>query len=286
MSETPTYANAERHAFGDPKVPSFVNDAIQEIDRLTKFGRMVDLGFTLGKDLSTITNLFQHRLKGDHGANEGLETLRSLGAELAPYAAAELANDLAYLKSVLTIQYVTILETVVQDAVLFSLEHAPSVQNRDAIKRIEGPIVELLAASPSERAEFLAAALAHNMKASLKPGVGKFEALLDAVGLGGAIDEPVRRVLLELTAVRNVLVHRRRRADRRFCEGCPWLKFKPGDEVKVSTAMATRYRSATLYYLIEIILRWSRRDAVVIDTQRFETMKKAVIEKLLAEDAG
>lgn len=50
--------------------------------------------------------------------------------------------------------------------------------------------------------------LSRSLNADFKRGVGQFEAILDAIGLAGPVDPDVRRTLLELNEVRNVLVHR------------------------------------------------------------------------------
>src|SRR5215216_1861472 len=48
----------------------------------------------------------------------------------------------------------------------------------------------------------------------------------------GEVTTPVRRVLLELSEIRHVLVHRRGKADAKLVKDrCPWLPFKIGEEV-------------------------------------------------------
>lgn len=156
----------------------------------------------------------------------------------------------------------------------------PDVLRRDEVRRIKGPIAELLSASPVERAEFLANALAQEVKAPLQKGVGRFEALLQAVGLGGKVDRTVRDVLFELLSVRNVLVHRNGRVDARFLENCPWLGHRLGDNLRITAAMSERYRPATIYYLIEILIRWLKRDSSMTDISSLETVRENALKKV------
>src|SRR5688572_28403932 len=65
--------------------------------------------------------------------------------------------------------------------------------------------------APEDRANYLLDILEREVAAVLKPGVGRFEVLLESFGLSGAVPESVRRCLFELSQVRNVLVHRRGR---------------------------------------------------------------------------
>ena len=242
-----------------PPIPSFIAGAIDEIQRLTNFGRMVDLGFLLGANFPTLTSLFRRAVPDAPETSEGIATLISLGEELHEYAKEQSDAGMPYLRALLTIRYVTIMETVVQDAVTISLETVPSVLNQDEVRKIKGPVAELIAASAAERAEFFANALAQEVKAPLQTGIKRFEALLNAVGLGGPVDSAASRTVHELLQVRNVLVHRNGRADARFSKACPWLNIHPGEDLVVTSAMGERYRSVTLYYLIEIIKRWLHR---------------------------
>ena len=137
------------HPMGEstPPIPSFIAGAIDEIQRLTKFGRMVDLGFLLGSNFPTLTLLFQRAVADAPTASEGITTLISLGEELHEYAKEQSDAGMPYLRALLTIRYVTIMETVVQDAVVISLETVPSVLNQEEVRKIKGPVAELLAAT-------------------------------------------------------------------------------------------------------------------------------------------
>lgn len=267
-------------------VPQFFTDAIREIDRLTKFGRMTDLGFTIGATLSGWGEIISDRLKGTPASDEALRLFQGYADELQAFAKTESADDMAYLKSLLVVQYVTILESTVSEAIILSLETVPAVMQREKLSRLKGPLVEYGLASQSERAEFLAEALKLETNASLKVGVGRFEIVLDAVGLAGNVDDEVKRTILEMLQVRNVIVHRTRRVDKRIVERCPWLKLQIGTLLRVDGDMTARYRAAVIYYVAEIMLRWLSRAGETDGRSELEAAQNHALEKLRAKKAA
>lgn len=132
-------------------------------------------------------------------------------------------------------------------------------KNDEVLYRLKGPLLEFRAASPEEQSEFLAQLLKNAVDAPLKLGIGRFEAVLDPCGLGGGVHDLVRRVLLELSQVRNLVVHRSARVDKRILEHCPWLRARAGEELRVSAADFSIYGAAGYWYLMELARRVQRR---------------------------
>jgi hypothetical protein len=92
-------------------------------------------------------------------------------------------------------------------------------------------------------------------KSDLKQGCGRFEIILEAMGISGSIESELRRDLLELSQIRNVLVHRAGIVDKRFIEICPWLKMCIGDHIKVTNEAYCRYSIAVPRYIGTVIKR-------------------------------
>jgi hypothetical protein len=88
-----------------------------------------------------------------------------------------------------------------------------------------------------------------NAGAPLLPGVGRFESLLKPFNLKPKITDEVRRELNDILAVRNLLVHRAGKIDRRFIELCPWLNRELGETIEVSRDDLTRDISSTSEYV-------------------------------------
>jgi hypothetical protein len=119
------------------------------------------------------------------------------------------------------------------------------------------------------------------VRANFQPGVGRFEAILNAVELGGPVHDGVRRAFLELSEVRHVLVHRRSKADAKLLERCPWLPVKPGDLLQVSETDLHFYHLACLWYVVEIERRlamWQDRTQPVQEADLQATLEKRIVE--------
>ena len=106
--------------------------------------------------------------------------------------------------------------------------------------------------STDEQAEHLAKLLKEELRANHQIGIGRFEALLNAVDLGGRIHETVRRTFVELSEIRHVLVHRRGKADAKLLERCPWLPVELGQTVNVGEPELHLYQQVSMWYVVEI----------------------------------
>lgn len=62
-----------------------------------------------------------------------------------------------------------------------------------------------------------------------------------------------RQALIELSEVRNVLVHQGGFADERLLRKCPWLKMKPGDEMKITSERMDAYTDAAHAFAVALI---------------------------------
>ena len=71
--------------------------------------------------------------------------------------------------------------------------------------------------------------LEQDIGARLKPGAGRFECVLEALGFQGGVQESLRRDLVEFRATRNVLVHNAGVVDLKFKKTCPWNDLALGE---------------------------------------------------------
>ena len=79
------------------------------------------------------------------------------------------------------------------------------------------------------------------------------------LGLTGGVPTSLRRDLLELSQIRNVLVHRAGIVDKRLAEACPWLKLQTGNRVQVTDEAYTRYSLAVPQYVRSVVKRLEER---------------------------
>lgn len=197
------------------------------------------------------------------GPREPAPAEKERPAKLEAFAADQRPHFSA-LHSLAAFRLWAILESAVEDFIRRLLED-DSFRHRPALLSIEGSLIEFASASLEEQCEILLARLKQRLGANLKVGVGRFESLLDAVGRGGPVDDLVRRVLLELSELRNVVAHKNGRADRRFLERCPWYGAREGEDLVVTHLHFHRYITAAHWYVVEL----DRRSAV-LDLQQKE----------------
>jgi len=170
------------------------------------------------------------------------------------------SKGFTYLYALASIKLWSILEATIDDVALECIQTPDRCSDPKLLAGLKGPFFEFLQSSAEERSEFLVGQLKQEVRASIQKGVGRFEAILVPLGLGGAVPEAVRRAIFELSEVRNVLVHRRGFADKRFVSSCPWFRVKTGDELVLKKQHYDRYELAVRCHLLEIDLRFRRRD--------------------------
>jgi uncharacterized protein YutE (UPF0331/DUF86 family) len=171
------------------------------------------------------------------------------------------SKGFTYLYALASIKLWSILEAMVDDLALDGVQHPDRCGDPKLLTSLKGPLLEFLKSSDDERAEFLVGQLKQTLRASTHKGIGRFETILSAVGLDGGVPEEVRRAILELAEVRNVIVHRRGIADGRFVSSCPWYGVGPGEELLVTDKHYRAYELGILLYSLEIDLRLRHRDS-------------------------
>lgn len=135
------------------------------------------------------------------------------------------------------------------------LENEKSSLDIEPIQKMRVKLGEYERLQGEDRYFFILDRLEQELTAPLKWGVNRFESILALFGLSGEIHEKTQRDIFELNQVRNCLMHRAGRVDRRFADACPWLKLEPGQKFQVSPASVSRYFGSVMRYATEIICR-------------------------------
>lgn len=164
-----------------------------------------------------------------------------------------------YLYSLGTIKIWSILESGIDDLAIECIQAMDKCTDIELLRSLKGPLLDFYEASDDERNEYLITELKLSVKASLKPGVGRFEAILKPLGLGGEVDEKVRKVLFELSNVRNLIVHKRSVIDKRFMSACPWIATGLGDNLCVTREIYLNFFHAAFWYFLELDRRYRLR---------------------------
>lgn len=188
-----------------------------------------------------------------------LELAKASASRVEKFAESQVSNGSPYLFSLCAVRLWALLEAFVDELVVEALQCPQDCPGQAVLSKLKGPLIEFRTAPPDEQAEFLAETLKQTLDASLKLGVGRFEVLLEPLGLSGEVHSKVRKVLYELSQIRNVIVHKSGRADRRIVESCPWLDSTRGEVLHVTSKMFERYLKAAYWYLLEIRARVDER---------------------------
>ena len=110
-----------------------------------------------------------------------------------------------------------------------------STISRAAFDKLKVAVGPFMALSDAERSIFLVSELKRDLSTDLKLGLGQFEPLLNAVGLGGSVPDNVRRTLFYGQQLRNLVAHRGAVVDIRFKSACPELGYEVNDHAKLSS---------------------------------------------------
>lgn len=143
------------------------------------------------------------------------------------------------------------LEVFVHELLVGVLELDPS-RFKFIPSKMKVSLGEFVSLDDDDRVEFVLDAVKLEVRASLSPGVGAFEPTLGAFKLGGAVDDLVKRSLLEMAAIRHCLVHRKGVVDERFLKACGTTMLKRGDTIRVTSRDLGRFFYAAQTYAATI----------------------------------
>lgn len=168
--------------------------------------------------------------------------------EHAEMAKSEADNDFPTLHEQQTVALWSSLECLVEDFLTAWMSNEPSATRLEEVRKIRISISDYEVLQGSEKYRYLLRELERAVRSTLRHGSDKFESVLGVFGFSGEIEAAVKRNLLELESVRNVLLHRRGIVDSRFCQICPWVNVAAGSKLIVSRSEFERYFGAVFDY--------------------------------------
>ena len=224
--------------------------ALQELD---KFVVVAHLGFEHAVSLSKLESLLGEFL-------ELSQKHLHERSRIEEYARSQKENNFPYLYELAVVRIWSILEACCEDLAIETISMDESIRNSDTLRKLKGPLLEFSELSSTEQARVLLQELRRDVKAPLQRGIGRFEIVLDAVGRGGPVDEIVRKVLFELSEIRNAIVHNNAKVDQRLAQNCSWLKAKIGQPISLSHDDFNRYVTAVHWYIVELSVRSRQLD--------------------------
>ena len=181
--------------------------------------------------------------------------VRKQAKERADLAQREVANGFPVLHAQQVVSLWSAIECFVEDILVAWLSNAPEAMKSERLRKIKIPLADFDRMTESERKYFLVSELQREPGLSQRNEIEKFESLLELAGFSGKIYACVKRDLVELGHVRNVLLHRRGIVDAKFRQACPWMSVGIGQQVGVNSDSVERYSAAVLSYFQLIVER-------------------------------
>lgn len=228
----------------------------------------------------------------DHVDEDGVLSEEAQKDVQAAYQIAELAqeeidNDFPLLHAHTAVAIWTALETTFPRFAAEWLLKFPETLQEPTFAKITVPIGPYDLMSKEERATFVIGELLQIIRFQYLPGVARFEALLDELGISGGVNDDLRRVLYELSHVRNLVVHQFSIVDQRFADECPWVKIDVGERLLIGQGDYERYLVAVTKYLTDVILRVAKkRDTMTKTKVKGKRKAKAAPKKAAQKKAA
>ncbi len=239
----------------------FSGQAVQFVDVL----RDLDTGKTFPKLYAT---------------QKDYEIARVRASRMEKVAKSQAEDGFPMLYNLAVVRLLTIVEAAVERFVLAALADPAKLKDQKIIRSLQGSLVDFSELPQDQRPEYLYNALKDSLRPRRHTGIGRYEILLDSVGLGGGVPEGVRCALFELIEVRNLIVHRAAIVDPVFVSMCGWLKVSVGNCFNVSKRRFLAYILSSNWYFLELERRSGNAAAL---TERASTAMKEFEEKVAIE---
>jgi len=206
--------------------------------------------FTYVEYLGELTNFLLH-FRATSGLVIGvLNVIPKLKPELEPI---DNKQHHPVLHGLIIIGAWSALEAYVGDFCKAAMQEQPQILDTDAIRAIKVPISDLLATDSDKPAKILRAI---ESRFARSRGVGRFEDVLNHLGLSESVPDEIKRQVLMAQKIRNVWSHSAGKADDAFLEGGMFPQFQLGDKVAIGSDDANLNISTLMMYGNIITNRW------------------------------
>jgi hypothetical protein len=172
----------------------------------------------------------------------------------AVFARSELDTDFPLLHAHSLVGAWGALEALVDDVARSWLTNWPSLMATEAFSDIKVSVGTFQSMTRAQRIDYVLAQVSRSHETG--DGVGRLESLLADVGLGGRLDDRLRRRLVEIHQIRNVYAHRGGLADADARAACPWRRdWKLGEQILVGNEAYAQYLGSLGDFAVELIVR-------------------------------
>ena len=168
--------------------------------------------------------------------------------ELAELARREVESGFPLVYANAVVSLWSRLESLVREFLVVWITKKPELLGAEPFSKLRIRLGEYVVLGEIDRGYYLVELLEQEIGAGIRNGVARFECLLKAIGLDGAVPSRLQRDMFEFGQVRTAVVHGGGKVDARLVGACPWLGFEAGEDLIVSGSMFGRYgRGAGVY---------------------------------------
>jgi hypothetical protein len=242
---------------GEALLPSWVRShfetSLDAHEKLMQIGRLAAQGIGMHTGRPRLVKALAKAYGKD--AETDADTLEKLeqAQKDADLAQLEIEQDFPVLNGLVAIGIWSWLEDFVKGLLENWFLHRRSSMGVPAVHRLKVRLGDYLQLTKTEQARLLVELLEQDLAGPLKQGLGRFNCLLEVVGLNVSLNEQEAKALFEFQRVRNNLAHRNGRVDARLKAECPWLKQKVGSELRISQRMLFSYSNASAAFLLRLL---------------------------------
>lgn len=259
-SKTPSWATepVQRLLSNVREIHDFYHLTIDGLQEIIHRHEMIVWGDERIRQLTAEVEASGGKTSGNEENETEKDKRRKEAKEKADLALREVSNGFPVLHSQQVVFLWGAIEAVVEDTLVAWLKNESSLRKENRLRKIKVSLADFSAMSETERNYHIVSELKRELKPSHRSGIEVFEAILHQFGLQGAMDAQLRRNLIELEHVRNILLHRRGIVDSRFLEACPWIGAMIGASLVPNEESVGRYTDAVLDYYELLLERVER----------------------------
>ena len=232
----------------------FFSSALENIQTLAEIIDVTKIGLKATKKLPDILDLLikAHGSDGEH--NDFLKRT----SNLAITANLEVENDFPFMHSQGAIMFYSHLESSIKRLIICIFSNSDIIKIKE-LSSLKIGLSEYMSLDESERLDYLFAQFEKSTTTGIQYGVTRFEKLLQPLNLSGPVQEEISKPIFELSQVRNNLLHRNGIADSHLIKSCPWLNYRVGDKIIITSNRYSIYLDSMLNYLILLAVRIGRK---------------------------
>lgn len=225
--------------------------ALTFVEEYESLGQILKLVTGAIKFLELSPEVFKEldaKQEADSKERFSLSALRTM-EKMSTMAKKEISGDFPLIRGQIAVGLWAILEATMSNIAAGWVYHDRKVLKDETIAKIKIRLGDYEILSRRDRSEYIVEQLEKELGAFQKLGISRFESVLCQFFKTEGLPPELRKILYELSQVRNAIVHRAYKADRMLTRSCPWLKLKTGQRLKVTEPMLDKYFGAVGLYV-------------------------------------